>query len=532
MADNQQLSTEQVRTTIKTAADSNKVEYAELLAVGQVESGLRMTAVSHTGVRGYYQITEATWKSINPTTPYKLDLDSQATTAAKLLSKLHSKYPDSKLVYLAYNAGEGTANLARDYMKQGMDYSQAALAALKEKFPNKPDKWSEGLRYSYKVLAAAGKAEQEPDYKSLGISGVNPFAGYIAEDLEREAMPAFLLENVDVSDEVYESLYPSYVITEGLDETPWFEDNTLLTGNPRGRKQVDPVVFEVILRDEKGTLLPDMRYGDEPLQLQLNASMKSISVSSKHVYHQQRTRTGWHMTLWGMQADVIEGSCTTGVFMNQFGLTHLYSISKPSEALQQLLTSGFSLNESHDTPMDADGGILADTSGSTDNNGVSVAETTGGLGKLVKLRNSTGDASLDYVTVGDDYTKLLNQRGVAKNTALRVAAQDAFAEFLALFKMNGNVWFWDRLYKMGVSEMYDSGPAAWSEKMGVTSMQMHAKNNDVITRGYVVMKFKANTYMGYFKNLSWTMDAETPFQWTFNFTFQVERTLNQLYLPR
>jgi hypothetical protein len=38
-------------------------------------------------------------------------------------------------------------------------------------------------------------------------------------------------------------------------------------------------------------------------------------------------------------------------------------------------------------------------------------------------------------------------------------------------------------------------------------------------------------YLGYFKSLTWAMDAATPFAWAFNFVFQVEKTYSALYFP-
>ena len=45
------------------------------------------------------------------------------------------------------------------------------------------------------------------------------------------------------------------------------------------------------------------------------------------------------------------------------------------------------------------------------------------------------------------------------------------------------------------------------------------------------MKFKGTTYLGYFKSLTWQMDADNPFQWTFSFTFQVEKTIGYIFSP-
>jgi len=47
----------------------------------------------------------------------------------------------------------------------------------------------------------------------------------------------------------------------------------------------------------------------------------------------------------------------------------------------------------------------------------------------------------------------------------------------------------------------------------------------------VVMQFRNFVYEGYFKSLTWTMDASNPFRWDFSFTFQVERTVGRDYIP-
>ena len=124
---------------------------------------------------------------------------------------------------------------------------------------------------------------------------------------------------------------------------------------------------------------------------------------------------------------------------------------------------------------------------------------------------------------------------VAQNSeAYRVAAQDAFVEFLKLFQMNGLVWYNTPADAQAsfLNGQTQSTPAAWSPQSGATQFQQNARNNDVRSKGYVVMKYRNNQYLGYFKSLSWTMDAEKPFQWTFDYQpFQVERTLTALYYP-
>jgi hypothetical protein len=118
----------------------------------------------------------------------------------------------------------------------------------------------------------------------------------------------------------------------------------------------------------------------------------------------------------------------------------------------------------------------------------------------------------------------------------RVAAQDAFIEFLKLFQMNGNIWYSTQSYANGknagtMSQTEQMQPNAWSQKTGASSFQQHSRNNDVMSRGYVSMRYRNNVYLGYFKSLQWTQDAESPFQWKFSFTFQVEKTYTAIYNP-
>jgi hypothetical protein len=97
--------------------------------------------------------------------------------------------------------------------------------------------------------------------------------------------------------------------------------------------------------------------------------------------------------------------------------------------------------------------------------------------------------------------------------------------------MNGNVWFNTPGWQGYFDGQEQQGVNAWSPKTGASSFQQHSRNNDVMTRGYVSMRYRNNVFLGYFKTLSWTQDAESPFQWKFNFTFQVERTYTALYFP-
>jgi len=274
-----------------------------------------------------------------------------------------------------------------------------------------------------------------------------------------------------------------------LSATAWYADTGLVTGNPRIRRTVQPVSFIVYLdRNDPTQILsvPNVNKqsggSTQPIEIQLNTSLSSFEITSKHVYNRTPSRTGMHITLWGMAPDLISGSGSTGVFMNQYGLTDYFSIANaPSDVIDQV--------ESAFTAI-----------------------------------NSTGDLAL-----------------LTQSEAFRVAAQDAFIEFMKLFQMNGTVYYYNEAYATAangtgqnlgtISETEQAAPTAWSPTTGATSFQQHSRNNDVMTRGYVSMRYRNNVYLGYFKSLSWTQDAESPFQWKFNFTFQVEKTYTAIYYP-
>jgi hypothetical protein len=141
------------------------------------------------------------------------------------------------------------------------------------------------------------------------------------------------------------------------------------------------------------------------------------------------------------------------------------------------------------------------------------------------------------------------QRTVSlENQPLRIAAQEAFIEMLSLFKNNGITRFHpeivNRIYpqnKQGNGGVV-SGEASrtsakepmnpWSKAIGMSFTQATNRSNDVMTRGYVVFKYKNKTYLGYFKDINFEMDSNNPFRWNFNFTFQVERSLSTtFFLP-
>jgi hypothetical protein len=300
---------------------------------------------------------------------------------------------------------------------------------------------------------------------------------------DRAATDYIKLDDQTISDASYQQLNPHLIIETGLDAIPWYEDAGLLTGNPRLRSFVTPVVFKMLIRENGVKPLSNPRT-EKPIEIQLNASVKSYNKTSKHVFNKTNTRTGMHITMWGQQADMIEAQCSTGVFMNQLGITDFLSTANVGDDLIKLLSQGF-------------------------------AHT---------VDDVTGDLQIAQKTI--------QQKTYGGPSSLRVAAQDAFVEFLSLFKSNGTVWFRKDNYTGSLSENDQAGVSAWSPTTGLSSHQGNARNNDVMTRGYVAMQLKESTYLGFFKSLSWTQDANNPFQWHFNFAFQIERTLSVLGYPR
>jgi hypothetical protein len=179
--------------------------------------------------------------------------------------------------------------------------------------------------------------------------------------------------------------------------------------------------------------------------------------------------------MWGMQPDQITGSGSTGVFMNQLGLTDLFSMSgSPTPIVQSVLAA------------------------------------------FASRSMETSDAL---------------EAALASDGTFRVAAKDAFVEFLFAFKNNGIVWFQNPSYTGYTSTQTQLGPNAWSPQTGSSVLQNQGRRNDVMTRGGIAMSYRNSVYYGYFKTLNWTEDAEKPFSWSFSFVFQVERTVTCINMP-
>ena len=270
-----------------------------------------------------------------------------------------------------------------------------------------------------------------------------------------------------------------------LDNQAWFDNQALVTGNPHLREIATPITFTLNLTEfDSSTAL---KSNGKPLELQLNCSLSRFSINMKHIINKSNTRTGFHLTFWGMEPDTITGSGSTGVFMNQWGVTSLMSLdgSPDSYGLSDMIT---------DSLQSRSGGALAS-------------------------RNATSQT----------------QVMLHNSESLRIAAQDAFIELLSLFRNNGLVHY-DNPTLISENSMdlqrEQMSQNVYSEKFGDSTYTRNARQNDVMVKGNIDFHYKSNLYQGYFKSLAWILDSEHPFHWQFDFVFQVQKTFSQLYYPR
>jgi hypothetical protein len=320
--------------------------------------------------------------------------------------------------------------------------------------------------YVNKIMTNAGM----PGYPQVGPPSSSTANGPLLPGVSGAAVEALPVTGQPITDTA--DLYPSYVITEGLDANPWW----LMKGyteNPWLKQVPAPVTFEVMLPNQK--MLSNTKAGNTSgtISIQLNASVASFEVQAGHVVNKGLSRTGMHITMWGQEADLISGEANTGAFMNALGITSFLSVSNISSQLQRQIISAFS-------------------------------------------NSSKQESNVDFSMTSND---------------LRIAARDAFMELLALFKANGVVWFRNSTTGSGTGATNPVGVDAFSPQTGLSNYQMNARTNDVMARGQVIMKFRNSMYLGYFKSLEYEMEAERPFYWKFRFVFQVEKTLTLNYIP-
>lgn len=279
-----------------------------------------------------------------------------------------------------------------------------------------------------------------------------------------------------ISGKILEETQAKLVIPENLENPEWWTAGAL-TGNPHLKRIPAPVTFKICLNELNPSEYLPRRIGqDEPMELRLNCSLSELTQTMRHVINKSNTRTGFHLTFWGMEPDMITGSGSTGLFVNSFGITSLMSRHGDTDDLDEHIFENFD-------PATLDEEMMA-------------GETKGS-----KLR-------------------------------YRIAAQDAFVELLSLFKNNGVVRFKTENYTAAFNDRTQIDKSVWSTQYGASTFERRARNNDVMAKGLVYMTFKGSTYQGYFKTLNWTMDADNPFHWKFDFSFQVQRSLNYVFYTK
>lgn len=442
------------------------------------ESNNNTSAVSQTGVRGIAQITQGTWDGIYPNGPaYTTDTTAQVNAASVLLNTYYQKYDgDATLAAIAYNAGPSVANTAQRLIHGG-DSEADAVAQSISSLPLGKQKevyreiahFTPGTDQTPNPELAAGEAAVDAKINQYGVddsaAGVTT-AVYGTSYSPQQAARLVALAN------------PPLVIQTGLDEVPWFQNTDLVQENSRlTANKGYPVSFRVYY--DRALTAPLAPTGGSPISIVLKASLAKFEKSIKTVTMKKTTRTAMRVVMWGMQPDVITGSGSTGVFMNQTGVSDYLSIVDPGSDVKNLFVNG------RRSPLAGNG------TPNTPNNPTLSADS------------------------------------------LRVAAKDAFVEFLSLFENNGVVWFRHNEFTSvtisatpdAAAAISNTAPLIWSQNAGSSTFQMTARNNDVYTRGFVVMEYRNAVYSGYFKSLSFEMDAERPFSWNFSFAFQVERTL-------
>lgn len=377
---------------------------------------------------------------------------------------------------------------AEDNLKLGAQIFGAAIrSAAGHDPPYSPEEISQGIyRYVGRGPAASAAVAKVADIlgpeKSAKLLGdVTPYRtqafvttkGYQQGGLSAAVEQAVIAQGQDLSPDVVAELNPDFFIAEGLDETPWWKAG-LVTQNPWLKQVSTPVTFEVQLPRNKGPLADSSGH---PISVQLNASLSHFEVQAGHVIIKTPSRTALHLTIWGQEADLISGEGSTGAFMNALGLTSFLSMSNVSSDVLELVTKAFKVHYQ---------------------------------GKDYKAQSEA----------------LYNSASLNTND-MRIAARDAFMEFLALFKANGIVWFRNSSYSsaFGGKRADQTGLSAFSPVTGSSNYQMNSRTNDVLDRGQVAMKFRNSVYSGYFKSLDYSIDADTPYFWKFRFVFQVESTL-------
>ena len=493
--------------TVNTYINNATTQYTNVpptlaSAIASQESSYDLNvANSSAGAVGVMQLLPSTANSVIPGVNLN-DPQQNVTAGVGYLSQLTTMYNgDTQKATAAYFDGPGNVNNAiatataagepQNWLAYTGPNTQAYVANVDAKVSTNGDLApgvANGTGQSPRIDQTA------PDANTTVLSNPDPIAYNV-------------IPVAPVSPNTYQALVvatSSTPDTAGLNNQPWYQDKNLVDANSETGNY--PVSFQVYLDQANPASILSNSAG-QPITINLNCSISRYNIAMKHIANMEPTRTGFHMTLWGMQADMITGEGSTGVFMNRFGLTDFYSLAGVTTEASALVTKAYSLT----------------------NNGVDIFQVASESGNPISPVNPTIAAVQQMGASTDALVATQNNL-----EPFRILAEDAFQEFLAIFKMNATTWLHPSGYGFDYSNSSPDIPnpnqtSVFSQTVGASSDMINARNNDVYKRGYVVMRFRNSQYLGFFKSLSFTMDANKPYQWHFNFAFQVERTLTLVY---
>ena len=180
---------ENVMIAIRNASNITGVDEGLLQGIAYIESGYNPNVISPTKVRGLFQITGKTWKSIRKqhgaTLGYSVDLNEQALTAAWLLKDLSKMYNGNRdLIAIAYNAGPAVANKIRNKnitrqsvanaVQEQRDKGGSAAAGFGGGKENEvfdyPKKLAKAMGESVTLVAGSGSHETHSTKESTKVS--------------------------------------------------------------------------------------------------------------------------------------------------------------------------------------------------------------------------------------------------------------------------------------------------------------------------------------------------------------------------
>lgn len=550
MATNFTFTKQDLQAAVTAAAANGGVTTSTLYSfLGVESSGNANTNDSNKGAVGIAQITPSTWQTFFPGTQEPDDPNLQIAAMGRILGSYATDYNGNlTLMAAAYNAGPKASDLAQSYIDQNpsLDPTTAMQMALQNVTLKGGGHYSaqtqkDILGYAANInKGSVGHAISSPDSSTGsngpgGGSGVGIVSGASVADenaIAASGVSGYTINAANIG-AVLSAIAPTtLVISQSPDQTPWFANPNIVQVNGATAAVDAPIKFQVYFTNP-----------DQPLPaiLELNASLSRFDRSMRHIRNSQQTRTGILVTLWGMEPDVISGSGSTGLFMNEFGITDFLSVSDlGSSELNRLMTNGFANNDPTFAGNNAGGVTVIPDGGGYDfgNLAGSFQAATAGVFSTYNPPTVSGRSAKNNPLQTTGATPLANHHNRANDKgpytssdSMRIAAKDAFMELLALFRQNGMVWFQGSTAGGSTTSKNQIAPNAWSSYFGLSLAQMNARRNDVAARGGVIMTFRNSKYYGYFTNLSWTEDAKKPFSWDFNFTFKVERTSKQVFSP-